>query len=125
MNKTRKIFLILTLMFFGTCSAGEWYEGGTLTDKGALIWQEASLSNKIASSADLVAAMYQKQLLNTSISSKINGVNDLAPYAIQLAACVDGGTKKEKDPKKNKNIYTNQTVNGMAAICVMTLGWAK
>lgn len=112
-------------MFSGACNAGEWYEGGTLTDKGALIWQEASLANKIASSADLVAAMYQKRLLNSSISSKIKGGNDLAPYAIELAICVDGATKKEKDPKNNKQIYTNQTVNGMAAICVMMMGWAK
>lgn len=125
MNKPRKTLSTFILIFAGVCSAGEWYEGGTLTDKGALIWQEAPLSNKIASSADFVAAMYQKQLLNTSISSKIKSVNDLAPYAIQLATCVDSATKKEQDPKKNKNIYTNQTVSSMAAICATMMGWTN
>ncbi len=125
MNNLRKIFVIVSLAFAGNCSAGEWYDGGTLTDKGALIWQEASLANKIASSSDLVAAMYQKHLLNASITSDIKDVNDLAPYAIQLAVCVDGATKKEANPKDNRKMYTNQTVSGMAAICVMMMGWAK
>lgn len=125
MNSLRKIFIAVIIMFTGTCNAGEWYEGGTLTDKGALNWQNASFANKIASSSDLVAAMYQKHLLNASITSTIKDVNDLAPYAIQLAVCVDGATKKEADPKENKKIYTNQTVSGMAAICVMMMGWAK
>lgn len=125
MHYSKGILFIMVLVFAGACSAGEWYEGGTLTDKGALEWQKATLANKIASSADFVAAMYQKHLFNTTVTSKISNINDLAPYAINLAICLDGATKKKVDPEKNKMIYTNQTISGMAAICVMMMGWTN
>lgn len=125
MNILIKIIAIVTLTFAGICNAVEWYEGGTLTDKNALIWQEASLANKIATSSDFVALMHQKHLLSSSISNGIKGVNDLAPYAIQLAICIDGATKKQTNPKNNKKIYANQKVSSIAAVCLTMMGWAK
>jgi hypothetical protein len=69
MYKIFKILLISSLAFTGTCSAGEWYEGGTLTDQNAIVGQDASLANKIAPSADFVAVMFQGSYLKLSISS--------------------------------------------------------
>jgi len=125
MNKIFKILLISSLAFTGTCSAGEWYEGGTLTDQNAIAWQDASLANKIASSADFVAVMFQGSYLKPSISSNIKSVTDLAPYAIQVAICIDGSTKKLADPEENRKIFTNQELSGMAAICTTLMGWMK
>ncbi len=123
MSNSKIIFLLVILIFAGACNAREWFEGGTLTEKGALIWQEASFKNKIASSASLVAAMYNNNLLSTLVTNDIKNLKKLAPYAIGLAICIDGATKKEKVPENNKQIYTNQTVNDMAAMCVMMMGW--
>ncbi len=123
MNNLSKILVALLFCFSYTCISAEWYEGGALTDKNALTWQEATFSNKIATSSDFVATMYQNKMLISSISNTINSVNDLAPHAIQLAICIDEATAKNPDPEKNKNIYTNQQVSGMAVLCAMTMGW--
>ncbi len=125
MSNLKKTFLLVTLIFTGTCNAGEWFEGGTLTEKGVLIWQEASFKNKIASSSSLVIAMYNNDLLKTSITNDIKKFKKLAPYSIELAICIDGSTKKRATLKENKQTFTLQTVKGMAAICVMLMGWAK
>ena len=125
MTKIIKIIIISFLAFSGTSNAAEWYEGGTLTDKGALTWQSAKLANKVASSADFLAVMYQSKMLNSSISSNIKGINNFAPYAIQLATCIDEATEKHKNSKENKKIYTNQKISSIGALCSSTMGWLK
>ncbi len=125
MGNIFKVLLISFLGYTSTCSAGEWYEGGMLTDQNALAWQDASLANKIATSADFVAVMFQNKLLKPSISNNIRSVDDLAPYAIQVAICIDVASKKQANPEENIKIYTNQEVSGMAAICATLMGWMK
>jgi len=125
MNKQISIIIISFLTFSGISNATEWYEGGTLTDKGALIWQKAKLADKVASSADFLAVMYQNKMLSPSISNNIKGVNDLAPYAIQLAICIDEATKKHANSKENTKIYTNQKISNIGALCSNTMGLLK
>jgi hypothetical protein len=118
-----KIITLITLLILSeSIFASEWYEGGTLTDKNALAWQEASLANKIASAGDFVAVIFQSQLLVSSISSKIKGVNDLAPYSIQLAECINQAVAKNSDPEENKRIFINQKVNEIGAVCSGLMG---
>lgn len=118
-------FTASLVLFTASVSASNWYEGGTLTNVGALEWQVATYQNKLASSADVVALMYQKNMLNSAIASSINSVDDLKPHAIELSTCIEAATKADPDPKKNKNMYANQTVNTFAALCVLTMGWGK
>jgi|TARA_B110000238_G_scaffold184084_1_gene211133 hypothetical protein len=125
MSNIFKVLLISFLGYTSTCSAGEWYEGGTLTDQNALAWQDANLANKIATSADFVALMFQNKLLNSLISNNIKSVDDLAPYAIQVAICIDGASEKQANPEENKKKYTNQKISSMAAICTTLMGWMK
>lgn len=125
MRNIRNIFAILLLSTVGVLNASEWYEGGTLSDESALIWQGSTLANKIATSSDFVATMYQKKMFVASISSSIKNVNDLAPYAIQLASCIDEAAKRDPDPAQNKKMYTNQQVSSMAVLCAATMGWVQ
>ncbi len=67
-----------------TSSQRAWYEGGTLHDAGALDWQNASYSNKLATCADIVCYYDSEGLLNPSISNRINSIDDFRPYADDL-----------------------------------------
>lgn len=87
--------------------AGEWYEGGTLSNAGILEWQQATAENRLASSADMVALLYQKKLLTPAISSKIRSMDDLRPHALELVTCLNESAKPQPDPKENRKIFTN------------------
>jgi len=125
MRYIEKILIVIILSFSGGSFAAEFYEGGTLSDKNALIWQDATLANKIATSSDFVATMFQKNILISSMASTIKSVNDLAPYAIQLAICIDESTKKEANEEQNRKIYTNQKISSMAVLCASLMGWVQ
>ncbi|MCP4607517.1 MAG: hypothetical protein GY845_02210 [Planctomycetes bacterium] len=72
-----------------------------------------------------MAVMFQNKLLKPSISNNIRSVDDLAPYAIQVAICIDIAFKKQANSEENTKIYTNQEVSGMAAMCAILMGWMK
>jgi hypothetical protein len=119
---------LLTIASLGFCSfsqAGEWYEGGTLTSASILEWQKAAPENKLASASDFVATLYQKKMLNSTLLTSIHSVDDLKPYAIELAICIEAASKKEANEAENKRLYVNQTVAGFASICVITMGWGS
>ncbi|MFC6634610.1 hypothetical protein [Microbulbifer taiwanensis] len=105
--------------------AKEWYEGGTLSSAGVLEWQSATAENKLASSADFVAVLYQKEMLSPSISGKITSIEDIKPYAVDLATCIEGASEKESDLEKNKRMYANETVASLASICILMMGWGR
>jgi len=113
------------LLHFSESSAAEWYEGGTLFSSGILKWQNSTSQNKIATSADIVASLYQKKKLKSSISGKINSMDDLKPLAINLATCIERASKKDLNSDVNNKMYVNHTVSGFAAICIITMEWTK
>jgi len=103
----------------------KWYEGGTLHQKSALIWQTASQKNKLATCADLVAVMLKQKMLKESIQEKINSVDDIKFLATELVVGLDAAFKKSHNEAENKKLYTNQKVNETAAMLVMMMGWLK
>lgn len=72
-----------------------------------------------------MAVMFQSQLLTSSVSSNIKEVDDIAPYAIQLAECIDQATKKIPDPKENRTMFVNQKISEIGAVCAGLMGWVK
>lgn len=125
MKKINFIITAMFILFAGTASSAEWYEGGSLSNAGVLEWQEATPQNKIATSSDFVALMFQKKMLKSEIIKTIRSVNDIKPYAVELAACIEGATEKDPDEETNRQMFTNQTVSGMATLCIFTMGWDK
>lgn len=108
-----------------TSSQRAWYEGGTLHDAGALDWQNASYSNKLATCADIVCYYDSEGLLNPSISNRINSIDDFRPYADDLVTAIDAAFERDPDPEENRIMYTNQEVSSAAVILVRTMGWVN
>jgi hypothetical protein len=125
MKKLKFSTAAMLIFLAGTASSAEWYEGGKLAAAGALEWQKATPQNKLATSGDIVALMFQKGILKPEINRTIGGVNDLKPYAIGLATCIEGATEKRPDEDMNRKMFINQTVSSMAVLCVYAMGWDK
>ena len=125
MKKLNFTITAMLIVFTGTVSSAEWYEGGSLSNSGILEWQEATPQNKLATSADFVALMFQKKMLKSEIIKTIGSVNDIKPYAVELATCIEGVTAKNPDEDANRKMFINQTVTGMATLCIFTMGWNK
>ena len=106
-------------------SAEEWYSGGTLHQKSALDWQAAPADDKLATCADFVTGMWKGGDLKPSITSDLTTVDDVRPYAEELAAFLDAAFEPHPDPEENRRRYANQTVAGTAAIGMVTMGWTK
>lgn len=101
----------------------KWYEGGTLHRKSALDWQKATGANKLATCADLVAALHKNGSLKTSMSNRIKSIDDLLPYAIELRSFLDAAFERDPDDQINRRMYANQTVSSATAIAVVMLKW--
>ena len=119
------VTIFLGLVFSAGLVASEWYDGGTLSGENALAWQKATLGNKVASSGDFMAVMYQSGYLKSEISSSVKGVNDLAPYSILLAECIDQATSKHSNAEENQRVFSNQKVSEIGASCASLMGWLE
>lgn len=106
-------------------STTKWYEGGTLHSKSALAWQAASSSDKLATCADFVASAWQNGKLKPSITTLLSTINDVRPLAEELVEFLDATFRVDPDPTKNRRLFENQTVSGIAAIGMVTMGWIK
>lgn len=58
--------------------------------------------------AGLYQALYNAHKLAPSVSSKINSVDDLRPYAESLVTALDTSFEEKEDPQENKQMFTNQ-----------------
>jgi hypothetical protein len=103
----------------------KWYNGGTLHKAGALEWQNSSYPNKLATCADFITKLHQDGALTDSVSSKINSVDDIRPFAEELVKALDEAFKKSSNSDKNRRLYANQTVAGTALILLKIMGWLK
>ncbi len=119
------IFVLLVFGLTPVSVAGEWYAGGTLSSAGILEWQQATAENKLASSADMVALLYQEKLLKPVVASKIQSMDDLKPLARDLVNCLNESTKPAAEPAENQRLFLNQSVGGFAAVCISLMGWAN
>ena len=106
-------------------TAPKWYEGGTLHQKSALEWQAAAPADKLATCGDFISKMWQDGNLKREIQASIESVDDMKPYAEKLVAFLDAAMEKQASEDRNRELYTNQTIAGMAAIAMVSLGWAK
>ncbi|HHF0565847.1 TPA: hypothetical protein ACPHUW_000616 [Vibrio alginolyticus] len=105
--------------------APKWYENGGLTDKGALVWQQAPYSQKLASAADIYAFFYQQNKLAPSIASNISNVDDFRPYAENLVSSLDEAFKPKQTKEENEKVFANQTVSETSVILLTMQGHLK
>jgi len=101
---------LLWLCVSGT-AVGQWYSGGTLQTATGLEWQQADARNRLATAADMVAAVAKGG--DTTIHYRT--VEDLRPYAEQLAGCITAATKTRA--------AATLPVQDLAALCVGSLQW--
>jgi hypothetical protein len=86
----------------------EWNEGGNLHKATGKEWQAAGADNRLATASDFVAS--QKDRLKHPFTT----VEELKNMSIEMAACITEATKPPGD---------TQQVSGIAAMCIITMGW--
>jgi hypothetical protein len=101
---------VLWVCFPGT-AFGQWYSGGTLHNANGVEWQQADARNRLATAADMVAAVVKGG--DTTIQYRT--VEDFRPYAELLAACITEATKTRA--------ASTLPVQDIAALCVGSLEW--
>lgn len=109
--------LLLVILLLATCAsvnAKEWYEGGTLHDATIAQWKRASQSNKLATCADWLSALYMRGNLTISVSD----FSDLRTYAGALVNYIDEASGKTR-------ALDGETANSVALIGMMMAGWVK
>ncbi|VFQ43482.1 hypothetical protein [Desulfoluna butyratoxydans] len=102
-----------------------WYSGGSLHQASALSWQDADYADKLATSADFIATLWNGKRFNPTVHNKIQSVDDIKPFAKELVVFLDKATEKNPDAEQNKKVYTNQKVSDMAVMGMMMMGWTK
>lgn len=97
----------------------KWYEGGTLHQAVVSEWVEATYSNKLATSADMITGLYQDGSLKDEITNKIKGIDDFKPLAVALTVCINEATR-DLDKKLEK-----MQVAEVATMCIILTKLAK
>ena len=98
-------------IFVPSIAVGQWHSGGTLHAANGLEWQQADASNRLATAADIVAAVVKGGGTKVTYST----VEDFRPYAEQLAACITEATQTRA--------ASTLLVQDIAALCVGSLPW--
>jgi hypothetical protein len=101
----------LLWIFVPGTAVGQWQSGGTLHNANGLEWQQADARNRLATAADMVTAVVKGG--DTTIHYQT--VEDVRPYAAQLAACITEATKT--------TAAATLPVQDLAALCVVSLQW--
>ena len=107
--------------------ATNWYEGGTLSEASALEWQDAAYANKLATCADIWAALWNRSRgkLSPEVLSSLKSIDDLRPWADALVNELDAAFSKEPDPEKNRIMYSNQEVTETALLIMVLNKWVN
>lgn len=90
---------------------GPWNSGGTLHAANGLAWQKADAKNRLATAADMVAAIAKGGETNLTYQT----VEDFRSYAEQLAACITEATQTKA--------AATLPVQDIAALCVVSMQW--
>ncbi len=117
------IVLLLILAVPVTSQAKKWYEGGTLHNASALVWQNARYENKLATCSDIIVTAWKNHYFKPELQSKLTSLDSVKLLANELVKALDIAFSREADPNKNKMMYTNQTVSDSAALLMVMMGW--
>ena len=85
----------------------QWYQGGTLHTATIAEWKIATPENRLATSADMIAATLKSE------EKQLSNLNELLPLASALERCVSEAGDSEQ--------ANSQKVAGLAAGCSMLL----
>ena len=102
---------LLLGIFVPGIPVGQWHSGGTLHTANGLVWQQADAHNRLATAADMVAAVAK----GGATTMQYCTVEDFRPYAEQLAACITEATQTRA--------ASTLPVQDIAALCVGSLQW--
>src|SRR5881628_2945879 len=86
------VLMLGCLLWLPGTAVGQWYSGGTLHTANGLAWQNADAHNRLATAADMVAAVAKGGDTNIQYQT----VEDFRPYAEQLSACITEATKPRR-----------------------------
>ncbi|AQW73427.1 hypothetical protein E4T96_14325 [Shigella flexneri] len=124
-NYLKLVLFYILFVFASHGYASEWYEGGTLHKANALEWQKASYKNKLATSADFIAVLYNQGRLTPELSTQVKNMDDLKLLAEELTKQLDMAFEPFADKKKNRKVYQNQSVSNTAVSLMLMMGWIK
>lgn len=125
MQRMAALLMLVMSIFSHSVTAKEWYEGGTLHEANGLEWQQATYANKLATAGDLVAASFKSGKLVPELANSITGVDDIKVMAAAIVTELDIVFAPDDDPEMNVKRFTNQKVNVMTAMLMVTTGWIK
>ncbi|NEQ45648.1 MAG: hypothetical protein F6K00_19725 [Leptolyngbya sp. SIOISBB] len=99
----------------------EWYKGGTLHQANTLQWKNASSANKLATSADMLAALGNDGQLIPEIAAKARTPEDIKPLAQDLANGIDALLMEISD----EEYLADQQVSDAAVLVLTVAGWIQ
>lgn len=117
----RNIVLVVGISAIAISSivyAGKWYEGGDLSDKDNISWQEADRANRLATAASSIAGLYIGGMLKEEISASITNMDAMKSFASELVKCIDTATKAGFN-----GVRVNYT--DLALGCIVQMNWIK
>jgi len=94
-------------------------------EQSGLEWQDATYENKLATCADMVAALWVGKAFKPHIKEKLDSMDDLRVLADELVDFIDAATKKESNPELNRKMFVNQKVRAMGAMGAVMMGWLQ
>jgi hypothetical protein len=94
----------LLWIFVPGIAVGQWYSSGTLHHASGLEWRQADARNRLATAADMVAAVVKEGGTTITYST----VEDFRPYAEQLAACITEATQTGCDRLRSEGLCCNR-----------------
>jgi hypothetical protein len=100
-----------------------WYEGGTLKDVSAVLWQDANAGDKLATCGFFVYQKWTDGKLKQSISTGISSVDELKPFAAELVDVLDAEYKLES-LRDRLRLESELVRNGMDK-AIESLGWLR
>ncbi|NVK42095.1 MAG: hypothetical protein HWE39_12715 [Oceanospirillaceae bacterium] len=106
-------------------SAPQWTQGGTLVDKGALDWQQASNANKLASCATIISRMVERGILTDKIHNQLTSWDALKIVSVQMQKNLDTAFAPESNKDLNVKLFTSQKVLDTAIMLAITDGWIE
>jgi len=92
---------------------GQWYSGGTLHDATGAAWQHADARNRLATAADLVAAVAKGS--DGTLPDRTG--DDFRAYAALLAACITQASATKA--------AATLPVRDLADLCLVSMHWQK
>jgi hypothetical protein len=101
-----------------------WYSGGHLASASMSEWMDASNRNQLATSADIATkALELKYGSLHAAMQKLETMENLRPYAIEVQACITAAGKQPPETTAELwgKVLQKQTVRDFGAACLAEL----